>query len=31
MFMEDFLEKGGEFLDDLLLHGVGESAPDVPG
>jgi hypothetical protein len=31
MLMEDFLEEGGEFLDNLLLHGVGESAPDVPG
>jgi hypothetical protein len=31
MLMEDFLEEGGEFLDNLLLQGVGESAPDVAG
>jgi hypothetical protein len=31
MLMEDFLEEGSEFLDKLLLQGVGESAPDVPG
>jgi len=31
MLMEDFLEQGGEFLDNVLLQGVGESAPDVPG
>jgi hypothetical protein len=29
--MEDLLEKTGEFVGDLLLHGVGEAAPDVPG
>jgi hypothetical protein len=31
MLMEDFLEEGGEFLDDLLLQGVGESVPEFPG
>jgi len=29
--MEDFLEQGSEFLDDLLLQGVGEAAPEFPG
>jgi hypothetical protein len=29
--MEDFLEQGGELLDDLLLQGFGESPPDFPG
>jgi hypothetical protein len=28
---EDFLEQGGEFLDDLLLQGVGESVPESSG
>jgi hypothetical protein len=29
--MEDFLEEGGELLDDLLLQGVGESVPEFAG
>jgi hypothetical protein len=29
--MEDFLEQGGEFLDDLLLQGFGESVPEPSG
>jgi hypothetical protein len=31
MLMEDFLEESGELLDDLLLQGVGESAPESSG
>jgi hypothetical protein len=31
MLMEDFLEKGGELVDDLLLQGFGESAPEMSG
>jgi len=29
--MEDFLEEGGELLDDLLLQGVGEAPPESSG
>jgi hypothetical protein len=29
--MEDLLEQGGEFPEDLLFQGVGEPLPDAPG
>jgi hypothetical protein len=29
--MEEFLEKGGEFPEDLLFQVVGEPLPDGPG
>jgi hypothetical protein len=29
--MENLLEEGGKFPEDLLLHVVGEPSPDVPG
>jgi hypothetical protein len=29
--MEDFLEEGGEFLDDLPLQGIGEPVPEPSG
>jgi hypothetical protein len=28
--MENLLEQGGKFPEDLLLQGVGEPLPDVP-
>jgi hypothetical protein len=31
VFREDFLEEVGERMDDLLLQGVGESVPEIPG
>jgi hypothetical protein len=31
MLMEDFLEEGGELVDDLLLQGFGESVPEFAG
>jgi hypothetical protein len=29
--MEDLLEEGGEFPEDLLFQGLGEPSPDVLG
>jgi hypothetical protein len=29
--MEDLLEEGGEFSEDLLFQTVGEPLPDLPG
>jgi hypothetical protein len=31
VLMEDFLEQGGELLDDLLLQDVGEALPEPSG
>jgi hypothetical protein len=31
VLMEDFLEQGGEFLDNLLLQDFGEPAPELSG
>jgi hypothetical protein len=31
MLMENFLEQGGEVLDDLPFQGFGESSPELSG